>query len=596
VWAPDVIYVNGLYYLYYSVAGLTSSTACVIGLLTSPTLNPSSPNYKWTDRGLVVQNPPTTPEPAYSTIDPAPVLDLTGTLWLGWGSGYGKDFGLTQLWATRMNATGLADTTDPVYQPPGTPGHPIEPGRKEGSYLHYNNGYFYLFYNEGSCCDGVTSTYTIWVARSQSLTGPYTGDKVFYGSNGNINGPGHMGIYSACGVERFTYHYYPTATSVLGENELSWARFLNGLARTMLLASLCGACGTSGGNAVSVGDGASVDASSEGSETGVTRADSSSTVDSGDAIDARGGISDGGPGDGGTSSDSAAPGDTGGPVDPTDAAEDAVSLPGTNNPVLPGLNADPQVALFGSTFYIYPTTDGFAGWDSTSFSVFSSTNLVQWANGGVILDLPKDLTWATGHAWAPSITKVGATYYFYFYFCADSQIGVATSSSPTGPFKDALGHPLITTKQYGTQSIDPYVFIDDDATPYLYFGSGTGGARLVKLNADMISFTGTPTNISPSGASGVIEGSVMFKRNGSYCLQWSEGDTLDADYQVAYARAQSPAGPFNRVGPILQENTTLGIFATGGTPSSRSPAEMSITWCTIDSRSPAATEPIAKCA
>jgi hypothetical protein len=168
----------------------------------------------------------------------------------------------------------------------------------------------------------------------------------------------------------------------------------------------------------------------------------------------------------------------------TDAAVDAstgdaASIPGTNNPVLTGYNADPNVVLFDNTFYIFPTTDGFANWGATSFSVFSSTNLVQWSNRGVILDLAKDLTWATGHGWAPSVARVGGTY--YFYFSADSQLGVAKSSSSTGPFKDALGRALVATQQYGSQSIDPYVFIDDDSTPYLYFGSGPGGLRLVKL-------------------------------------------------------------------------------------------------------------------
>jgi beta-xylosidase len=243
-------------------------------------------------------------------------------------------------------------------------------------------------------------------------------------------------------------------------------------------------------------------------------------------------------------------------------AGDAASIPGTNNPVLVGYNADPNVVLFDSTFYIFPTTDGFANWGSTSFSAFSSTNLVQWINRGVILDLAKDLKWATGHGWAPSIARVAGTY--FFYFSADSQIGVATSSSPTGPFKDALGKPLVTTGQYGSQSIDPYVFIDDDGTPYLYFGSGGGGLRLVKLNADMISFAGTPTNISPSGASGTLEGSAMFKRKGTYYLAWSEGNTLDATYQMAYARAQSPQGPFARLAVILQQDTTLGILGPGG--------------------------------
>ncbi len=243
-------------------------------------------------------------------------------------------------------------------------------------------------------------------------------------------------------------------------------------------------------------------------------------------------------------------------------SNDAASLAGTNNPVLPGLYADPQIALFDGVYYIYPTTDGFANWTATTFSVFSSTNLVDWTDRGVILNLPRDLTWATGHAWAPTITRVGSTY--YFYFCADQQIGVATASSPTGPFKDALGHPLIATAAYGTQSIDPFLFTDDDGTNYLYFGSGTNGARVVKLGADMKSLVGTPANITPSGASGVVEGSVMFKRNGTYYLQWSEGDTRTAAYQVAYAKAQAPTGPFTRLRVILSQNSTLGILGPGG--------------------------------
>jgi hypothetical protein len=245
-----------------------------------------------------------------------------------------------------------------------------------------------------------------------------------------------------------------------------------------------------------------------------------------------------------------------------DAGTDGQALPGTNNPVLPGLNADPHIAEFDGVFYIYPTTDGYANWGATSFSVFSSTNLVDWTSRGVILDLAKDLTWASQNAWAPAIARAGSTY--YFYFCAAQQIGVATSTSPTGPFKDALGHPLLTTRQFGPQSIDPYVFVDDDGTRYLYFGSGTGGLRVVKLGADMTSLVGTPANISPSGAGGVLEGSAMFKRNGSYYLQWSEGDTRNADYQVAYARAGSPTGPFTRAGTILQQDTALGILSTGG--------------------------------
>lgn len=242
------------------------------------------------------------------------------------------------------------------------------------------------------------------------------------------------------------------------------------------------------------------------------------------------------------------------------SAVDAASIAGTNDPVLQGLFADPNVALFDKMFYIYPTTDGFADWGATSFSVFSSTNLVQWTNRGVVLNLPTDLKWATGHAWAPSVAQVGDTY--YFYFTADNQIGVATSKSPTGPFKDPLGKPLVANWQYGVMSIDPYVFVDDDGQRYLYFGNN--GIRVGKLNPDMVSFASTPTNIDPSGISGTIEGSAMFKRKGTYYLQWSEGDTRQPTYRVAYGSAQSPLGPFTRLAVILEQDTKLGILCAGG--------------------------------
>ncbi len=241
---------------------------------------------------------------------------------------------------------------------------------------------------------------------------------------------------------------------------------------------------------------------------------------------------------------------------------DAASLPGTHNPVFPGVFADPHIAVFDDTFYIYPTTDGVANWGATAFSVFTSKNLVQWTKGPVIFDVAKDLTWAKGRAWAPAIARAGATY--YFYFSAEVQLGVATSSSPLGPFKDALGAPLVKTAQYSPQSIDPYVFIDDDDTRYLLFGSGGGGLRMAKLKADMISFANTPANISPSGAGGTLEGVGMFKRKGSYYLYWSEGDTRNASYKMAYARASSVSGPFTRLATILEQNAALGILGPGG--------------------------------
>ena len=188
---------------------------------STPTLDSTSPRYALKDEGLVVTDGGT--GNLFSTIDPGPIVDSAGNLWTAWGSGFGHDFSKNQLWLTRLDsATGLPLASDPAYHPPTTPGHPLQTGRKEGAYLYERQGSFYLFYNTGGCCAGTASTYTIWVARAPSITGPFTGDKIFFESHGDIHGPGHMGIYDDCGASRFTYHYYPTAGSILGENELSW--------------------------------------------------------------------------------------------------------------------------------------------------------------------------------------------------------------------------------------------------------------------------------------------------------------------------------------------------------------------------------------
>ena len=77
------------------------------------------------------------------------------------------------------------------------------------------------------------------------------------------------------------------------------------------------------------------------------------------------------------------------------------------NPVLPDYYADPEITVFGNTYYIYPTTDGYAGWSGTYFKCFSSTDLVNWTDRGVILDLVPDVSWSDSQAWAPCIVKKG---------------------------------------------------------------------------------------------------------------------------------------------------------------------------------------------
>ena len=227
------------------------------------------------------------------------------------------------------------------------------------------------------------------------------------------------------------------------------------------------------------------------------------------------------------------------------------------SPVLPGLNADPNITRFGDTFYIYPTTDGFPGWSGTQFKAYSSKDLVHWKDHGVILDLGPDVSWADSRAWAPAIEERNGRY--YFYFCADANIGVAVSDSPTGPFKDALGKPLLKAGQYPGQMIDPAVFTDDDGKSYLYWGNGK--AYVVPLNDDMVSFDSSKvTDITPSGYN---EGAFVIKRKGTYYFMWSENDTRDENYRVAYATGSSPTGPWTKRGVILEKDLSLGIKGPG---------------------------------
>jgi hypothetical protein len=229
------------------------------------------------------------------------------------------------------------------------------------------------------------------------------------------------------------------------------------------------------------------------------------------------------------------------------------------SPALPGLNADPNIVRFGETYYIYATTDGFAGWGSTSFKVWSSTDLATWTEHDTILDLGPDVSWADARAWAPTATEKDGRY--YLYFSADQNIGVAVSDSPLGPFTDPLGTPLISKADYGNaQQIDPAVFTDDDGTSWLLWGNGT--PRMARLDADMTSID-KATEITLPGLTGFREGLFLNKRNGTYYLSWSIDDTGSENYRVGYATATSPTGPYTSKGEILTKDTSQGILGTG---------------------------------
>ena len=227
------------------------------------------------------------------------------------------------------------------------------------------------------------------------------------------------------------------------------------------------------------------------------------------------------------------------------------SLLSAQHQILPDFQADPSARVFNGRVYIYPSHDlaGSKDWDMRDWHVFSSDDMVHWKDHGQIFNLA-DINWATQHAWAPDCIARNGKY--YFYFPADDQIGVAVSDSPTGPFKDALGKPLIGRNEAGIRSIDPNIFIDDDGQAYLYFGNSHDRVAVVKLKKDMITRDGP---IQVLEVKNYHEGIWVHKRQGLYYFSYPsyKGD-LTANL-LEYSVAKSPTGPFEYKGVILDNRS-----------------------------------------
>lgn len=231
VWAPDIIRVGNQFYLYYAVSSWGSFQSA-IGLATNPVLDPKDPAYKWTDRGVVVSS---NGKEDLNAIDPGVIRAPDGTLWICYGSYHGS------IRVTQLNPrTGLAFS-------PNKLGIPIATAREsEASDIIFQNGFYYLFVNHGSCCKGKNSTYNIRVGRSRAITGPYLdkhgipltqgGGSLFLAAHDHRIGPGHFGRLvdydtsagsQADGPQRFSIHYEADLTrggrSVLDIRPLLWS-------------------------------------------------------------------------------------------------------------------------------------------------------------------------------------------------------------------------------------------------------------------------------------------------------------------------------------------------------------------------------------
>lgn len=237
----------------------------------------------------------------------------------------------------------------------------------------------------------------------------------------------------------------------------------------------------------------------------------------------------------------------------------------SGNPVFEGWYADPEGIILDGQYWIYPTYS--APYErQVFFDAFSSPDLTRWTKHSRILDTAA-VRWAKKAVWAPAIIEKGGKY-FLFFGANDIQndqetggIGVAVADKPEGPFRDHIGKPLIDRFHNGAQPIDQFVFRDGNDY-YLFYG-GWRHCNIAKLNDDFTGFIpfedGTVfKEVTPEK---YVEGPFMFKKGGKYYFMWSEGGWTGPDYSVAYAVADSPLGPFERKGKILQQDPAIATGA-----------------------------------
>ena len=235
------------------------------------------------------------------------------------------------------------------------------------------------------------------------------------------------------------------------------------------------------------------------------------------------------------------------------------------NPIAEGDYADPEGVVFGKTYWIYPTwSDRYE--NQLHFDCFSSKDLVKWTKHERIID-KSAISWLRMALWAPAAVEKDGKYYLFFggndvHEGEIGGIGVAVADKPQGPFKDLIGKPLINDIVNGAQPIDQFVFQDKDGTYYMYYG-GWGHCNIVKMADDFKSIVpfedGTMyKEVTPKG---YVEGPFMFIRDGKYYFMWSEGGWGGPHYRVAYAIADSPFGPFERKGVILQQDPEVATGA-----------------------------------
>jgi arabinoxylan arabinofuranohydrolase len=223
------------------------------------------------------------------------------------------------------------------------------------------------------------------------------------------------------------------------------------------------------------------------------------------------------------------------------------------NPIIQtNFTADPAPMVYNGTVYLYTShdEDDATGFKMKDWRLYTSTDMVNWTDRGAVASLAT-FPWARqdNDAWAPQVIARNGKFYLYVPISVPGEpknvIAVAVADKPEGPFKDALGHPLVGPE---TGFIDPSVFIDDDGQAYLYWGNPN--VWYVKLNKDMVSYSGGIVQSVPTPAR-YQEGPWFYKHNGKYYLAYASTCCAEG---IGYAMSDKPTGPWLYKGQIMDGN------------------------------------------